>query len=37
MAIVEPVQNGQNGPRRMKLASPATEAPIGEITVTTAD
>jgi acyl-CoA reductase-like NAD-dependent aldehyde dehydrogenase len=37
MAIVEPVQNGQSGPRRMKLASPATGAPIGEITVTTAD
>ena len=37
MAIVESVQNGQSGPRRMKLASPATEAPIGEITVTTPD
>jgi acyl-CoA reductase-like NAD-dependent aldehyde dehydrogenase len=37
MAIVESVQNGSNGPRRIKLSSPATEAPIGEITVTTAD
>lgn len=37
MAIVEPVQNGSHGPRRMKLASPATGAPIGEITVTTPD
>ncbi|MET0595475.1 MAG: aldehyde dehydrogenase family protein [Polyangiaceae bacterium] len=37
MAIVEPIQNGSSGPRRMKLQSPATEAPIGEITVTTPD
>jgi acyl-CoA reductase-like NAD-dependent aldehyde dehydrogenase len=37
MAIVEPVQNGSSGPRRIKLKSPATEAPIGEITVTTPD
>jgi acyl-CoA reductase-like NAD-dependent aldehyde dehydrogenase len=37
MAIVEPVQNGSSGHRRMKLASPATETPIGEITVTTPD
>jgi acyl-CoA reductase-like NAD-dependent aldehyde dehydrogenase len=37
MAIVEPVQNGHSGHRRMKLSSPATEAPIGEITVTTPD
>ncbi|HMI89321.1 MAG TPA: aldehyde dehydrogenase family protein [Polyangiaceae bacterium] len=37
MAIVEPVQNGKSGARRMKLSSPATEAPIGEITVATAD
>jgi acyl-CoA reductase-like NAD-dependent aldehyde dehydrogenase len=37
MAIVEPLQNGGSGPRRMKLLSPATEAPIGEITVTTPD
>jgi acyl-CoA reductase-like NAD-dependent aldehyde dehydrogenase len=37
MAIVEPVQNGGVGPRRMKLLSPATGAPIGEITVTTPD
>ena len=35
MAIVEPVQSANGGPRRMKLASPATEAPIGEIAVTT--
>ncbi|HMJ53894.1 MAG TPA: aldehyde dehydrogenase family protein [Polyangiaceae bacterium] len=37
MAIVETVQNGSSGPRRMKLASPATGTPIGEITVTTPD
>jgi len=37
MAILEPVQNGSSGPRRIRLASPATEAPIGEITVTTAE
>src|SRR5687768_1994462 len=37
MAILETVQNGSSSPRRMKLKSPATEAPIGEITVTTSD
>jgi succinate-semialdehyde dehydrogenase/glutarate-semialdehyde dehydrogenase len=37
MAIVESVQNGNSGPRRMKLSSPSNEKPIGEITVNTPD
>jgi acyl-CoA reductase-like NAD-dependent aldehyde dehydrogenase len=36
MAIVQPIETG-GGSRRLKVSSPATQEPIGEVTVTTAD
>src|SRR3954471_16597954 len=36
MAIVQPVESS-GGPRRLRVASPVTREPIGEITVSTAD
>jgi succinate-semialdehyde dehydrogenase/glutarate-semialdehyde dehydrogenase len=37
MAITTPVETGKSAPRRIRLSSPATQEPIGEITVATAN